>query len=637
MTMLSCPLCCQSCFSSVDLLHASLISVLNRPLMCPICNDIQHSIADLATHLTQHIEIPSQIGHSVPARDANIVIQNININNETTASESKQSGVNQFDATEQRIISDGNVTQKLDATSPVLLSVHDVEQPSINNSNHIDRIIRPPYVCNLCNCSFRTQELQQMHMQLVHEINIRPSSEDSELANAHVISPTMLQCYLCPKRFKMIGSLRLHVRMVHGVSHASPQKICTTPDAHEMENNNLVQSTGNNENETRTGDLIPSASSTTTTTAAATHVNSTNLPLVHNNQCDYYSNYGRSDVVTFGCGGSGNGSSKQKDIGSPTTNGNNNSKEMIVVVSSTEDRVHKCDFCNKRFTTKYFLKKHKRLHTGEMPYTCELCHRTFTFQQSYHRHLSYHTNDRPHSCSICGRAFKELSTLHNHQRIHSGEKPFECETCGKCFRQRVSYLVHRRIHTGVMPYNCTMCDKKFRYKISLRTHKCSGFVVNELTASARNNNDATFMDNDDDDQPNNMSACSPSLDELISESCNRMGIVDQIESNPSESTASLYANNSENGINPNQSSLSSPSSMLHFECDSFNLNDLGFCTGETGASTDLANVMPSMNEIFPQTMEILNALYDNVNNVNNGDLQQFYDTTTTTASPQQPQ
>lgn len=168
-----------------------------------------------------------------------------------------------------------------------------------------------------------------------------------------------------------------------------------------------------------------------------------------------------------------------------------------------------------------------------------------------------------------------------------------------------------------MPYNCTMCDKKFRYKISLRTHKCSGFIANESTSARNNNDDATFMDNNNnnDDDQRNLSACSPSLDELISESCNRMGIVDQIDPNPSESTTT-YANNTENGINPNQS-------MLHFECDSFNLNDLNFCTGET-SNTDLANVMPSMDEIFPQT--ILNALYDNVN-VNNGDLQHFYDTT----------
>lgn len=82
------------------------------------------------------------------------------------------------------------------------------------------------------------------------------------------------------------------------------------------------------------------------------------------------------------------------------------------------------------FTTKYFLKKHKRLHSGEMPYKCNICSKTFTFQQSYHKHRLYHKDDKPHTCTTCGRSFKELSTLHNHERIHTGEKPFACETCG---------------------------------------------------------------------------------------------------------------------------------------------------------------------------------------------------------------
>ncbi|KAJ8734910.1 hypothetical protein PYW08_014160 [Mythimna loreyi] len=167
---------------------------------------------------------------------------------------------------------------------------------------------------------------------------------------------------------------------------------------------------------------------------------------------------------------SGNSHSDVKD----KTNGGNTDQqdEKLSHLERNDNKQWQCEVCRKCFTTKYFLKKHKRLHTGETPYACAQCNKTFTFQQSYHKHLLYHNDEKPHTCSYCGRAFKELSTLHNHQRIHTGEKPFSCETCGKCFRQRVSYLVHRRIHTGVMPYKCTACQKSFRYKVSQRTHKC---------------------------------------------------------------------------------------------------------------------------------------------------------------------
>ncbi|RZC32694.1 hypothetical protein BDFB_004146 [Asbolus verrucosus] len=153
------------------------------------------------------------------------------------------------------------------------------------------------------------------------------------------------------------------------------------------------------------------------------------------------------------------------------------SMDVSTSPKSEQTKVHdnkqwECDVCSKMFTTKYFLKKHKRLHTGEMPYFCAQCNKSFTFQQSYHKHMLYHSSEKPYVCNECGRAFKELSTLQNHARIHSGERPFGCESCGKRFRQRVSYLVHQRIHTGVMPYKCTACDKSFRYKVSQRSHKC---------------------------------------------------------------------------------------------------------------------------------------------------------------------
>lgn len=219
-----------------------------------------------------------------------------------------------------------------------------------------------------------------------------------------------------------------------------------------------------------------------------------------------------------------------------------------------------------------------------------------------------------------------------------------------------------------MPYECNTCETKFRYKISLRTHKCTKYMGNERTAvttttatattntattttkaaaaaaaspivktSKTVNDDAvmTFMDND---QPS-MSTCQhqQSLDELITDSCNRMGIGsgdDRIDdSNQAESSLICIAKN-ENGITENDDvdavaaiNAATNQSMLQFDCDSFNLNDLAFCTSNESNSNDLANVIPSMNEmIFPQSIEMLNAFYDNnvSSAANNNDLQHFY-------------
>lgn len=110
-------------------------------------------------------------------------------------------------------------------------------------------------------------------------------------------------------------------------------------------------------------------------------------------------------------------------------------QHVIQHLKTHEGKQWECETCSKMFTTKYFLKKHKRLHSGEMPYKCKICDKSFTFQQSYHKHRLYHKDDKPHTCATCGRSFKELSTLHNHERIHTGEKPFACETCGTFYER----------------------------------------------------------------------------------------------------------------------------------------------------------------------------------------------------------
>ncbi|KAJ6635985.1 Zinc finger protein [Pseudolycoriella hygida] len=420
---LPCPLCCQPNFQSIDSLRISLVNVTNRPLECPICCDVLYGLDKLTIHLFSH-----SLNQEIPAETKNTKydegVTNVDLFIPSSDAKSESTDDNHFF---------NQLNQLNDSENK--------EKPSNKT------FIEPQ--CDICGSTFRSTELHQMHMKLVHEVCDETGHRNGS-TTGEKCSKNYFPCHLCSKTFKMKGSLRVHLKVVHSFG--------------------------------KTG-----------------HIGLT---------------------ILDGQGSNNATESHATDVLCAAENKLNN----------VEVKAWECDICAKSFTTKYFLKKHKRLHTGEMPYSCEVCGKNFTFQQSYHKHLLYHSDEKPHICSTCGRAFKELSTLHNHERIHSGEKPYQCETCDKCFRQRVSYLVHRRIHTGSMPYKCTACEKNFRYKVSQRTHKClaqpPGTVVRQTgdllqkliqSVSLTNTLEETIDVSDKD-------FINQSLDDFVKESYDKIGI-----------------------------------------------------------------------------------------------------------------
>ncbi|KAJ8916158.1 hypothetical protein NQ315_016297 [Exocentrus adspersus] len=346
--LLSCPLCLQPHFEGVDALRTTLVSVATSHLSCPVCSETLLGLDKLTIHLFGHVNNVAK-----PPQQDNVheqINKNIDIISKRCSGKSEVQGEESLEN---------------DATDGASTTMK-------------EEVIK----CDICTFSFTDKNILDMHQKLLHQ-----TTPDQRTGNYSY------HCHLCTKKFKMRGSLMVHLRVAH---YGFQSEIGAKSKKQEATVSRLEES-------------------------------------------------------------------KMKEDKQETE---------VKHVKVLDNKQWECDVCSKMFTTKYFLKKHKRLHTGEMPYCCTLCNKSFTFQQSYHKHMLYHSSEKPYMCNECGRAFKELSTLQNHARIHSGERPFGCETCGKRFRQRVSYLVHRRIHTGVMPYKCTACDKSFRYKVSQRSHKC---------------------------------------------------------------------------------------------------------------------------------------------------------------------
>ncbi|XP_033208256.1 zinc finger protein 341-like isoform X2 [Belonocnema kinseyi] len=163
---------------------------------------------------------------------------------------------------------------------------------------------------------------------------------------------------------------------------------------------------------------------------------------------------------------------------------------------------HKCEFCDKRFSKKFYWQQHERSHTGEKPYQCVVCGRSFAQKSNVKKHMSSHkvwpgtaihslppdvptdgNIDTTYHCQFCKEIFDSYKALKGHLILcHLKLKVYKCVQfgCNMMFQELEDFLDHTRGHKR-SEYRCHVCGQVFSTLSELGLHQYAHSIKKQKT------------------------------------------------------------------------------------------------------------------------------------------------------------
>jgi len=138
----------------------------------------------------------------------------------------------------------------------------------------------------------------------------------------------------------------------------------------------------------------------------------------------------------------------------------------------------KCGQCSRTLTSKHNLRRHEMLHAGVRRFLCQYCAQSFQQSVSLTCHLLKRHADKVDSdpnkwayrCRFCSERFVHTCQLRRH--VQTQHQSFLCELCGKtsCGSSKLHKCAGGKASAGDKAFSCSICGASYTCAARLNRH-----------------------------------------------------------------------------------------------------------------------------------------------------------------------